>query len=272
MMLRSSRRALRLLQPLFVGLAVVLLSPAASARGPGDEAIPGQGGSLSAAEAQTVEVTADTWRAVQAKLDDVYTHAEVSQLRDAAVETFVRQMSAADRGDTWDSRKAARDAARNDLVRELAKLVELRSQLEDRDAKLEAGLAVAELMLRVGNFASAMNSAKAQLKHDLPPARKAQTYRVWIAAARGANDAEAMKQAEQQFKDELPAEAESTFGPALPFGPVRLAVQQFEYAQAQDDFALRHSSAREVVEGAVKLRDKAREAAAQVLATRRHGQ
>jgi hypothetical protein len=69
----------------------------------------------------------------------------------------------------------------------------------------------------------------------------------------------------------MPAEAQFTFGPALPFGPVYLAVKHFEYAQAQDDFALRHSSAPEVAEGAIALRDKSREVAAQLLATRQQG-
>lgn len=229
-------------------------------------------GRLSAAEALTIEVTPESWRSVQAKLDDVYTIPEISRLRNSAIETFVAHMAAADRVDTWESRAAARDKARHELLERMGELTELRSKMDERAAKLEAGLAIAEMMLRYGNFPAASKSAQAQLKHDdIPQSQRAQAYRIWLCAARGATDSTDAEAAQGAFQGEMPGEAESSFAPVLPFGPIRLAIQHLEYAQAQDDFALRHSSTREVAAGATKLRDKAREMAAQMLATRRHG-
>jgi hypothetical protein len=205
---------------------------------------------------------------VQEQLDDVYTHQEVSQLRSAALKQFFQDMTEADQIQPWTQRKAARDAARHELLQRLGEFTEFRSNLRDRDAKIEAGLAVAEMIFYCGDFSAAMKSAEARLAHEGAPEQRALAYRLLIRAARGAGDGHATTEARKRFERELPGEARYSSAAALPFGPVVMAVELYESAQIRDDFAVRNSSNNELSESSARLRDEMRESARKTLLLR----
>lgn len=217
-------------------------------------------------------LNANTWRFVQAELDDVYGDPAVSRLRDDAVFAAVKLMVQADQATGWTDRDKKRKAAQEVLRDGLAKLQDLSNRLPGGEAKDEAALAMLEMQSKAGNYGAASKAGPTLIAALRAGLLRDQAIHYTIqSCTHGAGEAEDLhKYVKMSSEQRSPADSLHLGFP--PLGGLRLATECYERAQEAADEAMqaREDSIGNIgMETALARRDSELASAARFLGTMR---
>lgn len=202
------------------------------------------------------EVTADNWRDVLARLNNIYTEAGVLRERNAAVARFVALAESSDHQPSFAQRHAIRQAAAKELG---ASEIALGHLITDgpRAARDQAAVALLEEQLLAGEFRAAIAEA-IPLTQRLPAGDlRDQAYFYLIDGYQGVPDAAASLACLKEFSALNQTAVNRFFVPMPPLGLLRSMASCFSNAQVMDDSTVLVPGS-QIAASAITLRDKSR--------------
>jgi hypothetical protein len=210
------------------------------------------------------EITADNWREVLVRLDNIYTDPAVLRERNAAVGKFISLMEASDTQTVWAQREGIRKAAARELVAHESGLRQLLANAPPA-ARDEAAVALLEEDSLAREF-SAVVAAGAPLTHRLGPGplRDQATFYL-INGYVGIEDSDSSAKCLKDFvQTNGNAVMNHFWGPRPPLGLLRAMATHFSMAQDMDDFAVMLPPGNERTADWLASRDKWRAEAAEL--------
>jgi hypothetical protein len=210
----------------------------------------------------TITVTANNWREVQVRLNNLFTDPSVLRLRREALGKFVLRMEDADRQTIWAQRDAMRKAAVKDLASSENDFRQLVSggPPARRD---EAAVALLEIQWMAGEPKAVVAGALLLAKRLGPGPLRDQAYYYLIQGASGVPDVVKSKQYLAEFREVNSDATNRFFGPMPPLGLLRRMAFLFQFAQLDDDIALEFPGTAPGATGA-SMRDSTRLDAAEL--------